>query len=313
MRAEGDVAEREGLSPRISVVIPTYRREQVLLDTIRQLTAQRPAAAEILVIDQTHQHAAQTQRELERLNDQSVIRWIQLSRPSIPAAMNRGLIEAHAEIVLFLDDDIVPCPGLIMAHMRAHQESKAAVVAGRVIQPWDDEATSNTTSNNARSWTSEFMAGNVSMTRRLAVWLGGFDENFVQVAYRFEREFADRVLVSGERILFEPEARIHHLKAPNGGTRSYGHHLRTVRPSHAVGEYYYLLGRRSGGRLLPVLSRPVRAVGTRHHLRSPWWIPVTLTAEVLGFAWAVRLRMRGPRYLEGGASAERKRPWTSLS
>jgi GT2 family glycosyltransferase len=145
------------------------------------------------------------------------------------------------------------------------------------------------------------MAGNFSVKRDLAVALGGFDENFVHVAYRFERDFADRVLAAGGRIMFEPSATIQHLKAPEGGTRTYGHHLTTFRPSHAVGEYYYLLGRRSWAGVLALLARPVRAIATRHHLRRPWWIPGTLIAELLGVTWAIALRIRGPRYIAARA------------
>jgi hypothetical protein len=94
---------------------------------------------------------------------------------------------------------------------------------------------------------------------------------------------------------------LRHLKAPDGGTRVYGDHLRTVRPSHAVGEYYYILRRcRARAWLRPLFRRVVTAVGTRHHLRHPWWIPVTITAEALGFFWALGLALRGPRYLKQG-------------
>jgi len=42
------------------------------------------------------------------------------------------------------------------------------------------------------------MGGNFSVKRDLALRLGGFDENFVHVAYRFEAEFCDRA-ISAER------------------------------------------------------------------------------------------------------------------
>jgi GT2 family glycosyltransferase len=292
-------------SRSVSVVIPTYRREQILLDTLRYVARQQPAPDEVLVVDQTPMHEVHVDEELRRLHDESTIRWIKLPRPSVPGAMNRGLVEARGEVVLFLDDDIVPNEGLIAAHERAHRDSTVAVVAGRVIQPWEIDVLPRKDcgeagfSSTGRRVVHEFMAGNFSVKRSVALQIGGFDENFVHVAYRFERDFADRVLGELGCILFEPSATIHHLKAQEGGTRAYGHHLTTVRPSHAVGEYYYLLGRRSRAGLVGSLLRPWRAIATRHHLRRPWWIPVTLTAEVLGLGWAVLLRVRGPRYLGG--------------
>ncbi len=136
---------------------------------------------------------------------------------------------------------------------------------------------------------------NFSVRRTSALACGGFDENFVQVAYRYEADFCRRIRPHGS-VLFAPAASVRHLRAPRGGTRSYGSHLRTVRPSHAVGEYYYLLCARSHPRRWrEFLRRPWRAIATRHHLTHPWWILPTLIAELLGMSWALALKARGPR------------------
>jgi glycosyltransferase involved in cell wall biosynthesis len=291
----------EELRAPISIVIPTYRRDRVLLDTIGHLLKLEPRAAEIVVVDQTPRHAAETELRLQQLDGDRSIRWLRLSRPSIPGAMNQGLLRASEEIVLFVDDDIVPDVRLAASHLLAHVDGGVGLVAGRVLQPWDaaiGRADELGFSSTRRGPVREFMGGNFSVKRALALALGGFDENFVHVAYRFEADFADRLLAIGRSILFEPMASIHHLKAPAGGTRAYGDHLRTVRPSHAVGEYYYLLRRwRSRYALRRLFGRPITAITTRHHLRRPWWIPVTLMAELLGFCWGVGLVLRGPRYL----------------
>ena len=142
------------------------------------------------------------------------------------------------------------------------------------------------------------MGGNFSVKRSIALKIGGFDENFVKVAYRFERDFADRLITEGGKILFEPNAVIKHLKLPHGGTRSYGDHLRTFKPNHSVGEYYYLLRtNRVRKNFLSILRRPLRSISTNHHLHRPWWIPITLATEILGLFWAIFLAMRGPRFL----------------
>lgn len=285
----------------ISIVIPTYCRDQVLLDTIGHLLRLQPRAAEIVVVDQTPKHAPETELRLQQLGGDGSIRWLHLSRPSIPGAMNQGLLRAREEIVLFVDDDIVPDVRLAAAHLVAHAERGVELVAGRVLQPWDaptGSAKGPGFASTRRGPVCEFIGCNFSVKRTLALELGGFDENFVHAAYRFEADFAARLLAMRGRILFEPTASIHHLKAPAGGTRAYGDYLRTVRPSHAVGEYYYVLRHcRSLERLRRLSQRPIAAVRTRHHLRRPWWIPVTLAAELLGFCWGLGLALRGPRYL----------------
>jgi len=292
----------------ISIVIPTYGRERTLTDTIDALLRLDVAAAEILVLDQTPGHERHTEALLREWSDSGRIRWFRLSGPSIPEAMNRGLLEASQDIVLFLDDDIVPFPGLVRAHAEMHG-GEDELVAGRVLQPWNVDIASATweamqfASTECRE-IDRFMGGNFSVGRKAALAIGGFDENFVRVAYHFEREFADRWRARGGRILFCPAAAIRHLKAASGGTRAYGFHLTTISPAHAVGAYYYLLrSQPAAGRPRAFLARWIGSVTTRHHLRRPWWIPVTLTAELCGMLWALGLFARGPRLLSAPAPA----------
>jgi GT2 family glycosyltransferase len=287
----------------ISVAIPTYGRDQVLVDTVQSLTSSGRPPAELMILDQTEHHDECTMRSLREWHSEGVIRWIRLPEPSIPGAMNQGLLDATHEIVLFLDDDIVPELGLLQAHVRAHERVHASLVAGRVIQPWQEGANFPPGgefhfASVSPGYINEFMAGNFSVRRDVACKLGGFDERFVRVAYHFEAEFAHRLRKAGHRIYYEPSACIHHLRVSAGGTRSFGEHLRSAKPNHAVGAYYFFLRTWSGWHsLLRFLGRPIRAVATRHHLRRPWWIPATLCAELAGMVWALALAVRGPQYL----------------
>jgi len=287
----------------IDIVIPTYKRGERLLATLDVL--EPPPGSLVIVVDQTPDHPAAVRQELEARSARGELQWQRLEHPSIPGAMNRGLLASRSPVVLFLDDDIVPHEGLYRAHVAA-QRSPVGVVAGRVIQPWDvgqqprfiPDGLSRWASNR-RAHVGDFIGANFSVDRRVALSVGGFDENFVGAAYRYESEFAERVRAAGRTILFEPEASVRHLQEPAGGTRAYGHFLRTARPHHAVGEYYFLLRTRATeDRLARLLTHPLRAVATRHHLRAPWWIPLTLAAELRAFAWALRLERAGPRLVE---------------
>ena len=60
------------------------------------------------------------------------------------------------------------------------------------------------------------MGGNFSIRKDVALRLGGFDQNFVRVAYRFEAEFARRYTSDGRQIWFDPRACLHHLKEHDG-------------------------------------------------------------------------------------------------
>ena len=290
--------------PTISVVIPTFRREQILIDTITFLLQQDSATSEILVVDQSMSHEAPTKLALETWDREGAIRWFRLPAPSITRSMNVGLLEAQSDLVLFLDDDIIPSSQLVLAHASAHSEGLCNIVAGQVLQPGEEVLSESSETSRflfrsaKRRWVQEFIGCNFSVRKDVAIRLGGFDENFVHVAYRYEAEFCDRALSAGERILFEPQASIHHLKAVAGGTRSFGYHLTTVKPSHAVGEYYYLLRARNVKyRFGKMLLRLFRSIRTKHHLLHPWWIPGTIVAELWGLIWALHLFLGGPRLI----------------
>lgn len=293
--------------PSISVVIPTYRREKVLVDTVAILLALEVPPDELIVVDQSDLHETATTSALSAWHEQGSIRWVRLTEPSVTHAMNVGLAVSACDTLLFLDDDIVPSAQLVAHHKSGLcAGGDKTIVAGRVLQPWHEgkDFSADTDFHFAcvRPQTvTEFMGGNFSIARQAAIRLGGFDENFVRVAYRFEADFAKRWLASGGTIRYEPDAMIHHLKADSGGTRSFGHHLTTVRPDHAVGEYYFELKHRGLLGATPKMAkRLLRSVATRHHLRRPWYLPLTIAAEIRGMAWATQLWRQGPRYVFDG-------------
>ena len=286
----------------LSIAIPTLDRGEVLLRTIDLLSGLSPRPLEILILDQTPEHPPSVLERLEGLDAEGTIRWIRLEHPSIPGAMNRALLEARGALVLFLDDDIVPGEDLIRAHLEAHAGGRDLAVAGQILQPREvPEPLSPGEPFRFNSTTPRrietLMGGNLSVPRERALEVGGFDEAFVQAAYRFEADFARRWLAAGGRITFPPRASLRHLRAARGGTRAYGDHLTTHRPGHAVGEYYYLLRAFGWRALRRILGRLVRSVATRFHLRRPWRTPITLWAEVSGLAWALALAMKPPRLL----------------
>jgi glycosyltransferase involved in cell wall biosynthesis len=290
---------------RITVVIPTLGRDDVLVETIRFLLDLSIRADEILIIDQTDEHTSQTESDLSRWHIKNEIKWFRLKYKSITHAMNVALRKANSDRVLFLDDDIIPDPNLIAAHLESSSNHPFAIIAGRVLQPWHKGKADSTDqpflfNSLVPREIESFMGGNFSVPRTDALELGGFDTNFVKVAYHFEAEFAHRWVTSGRKIYYEPTALIHHLKTARGGTRSYGNHLQTLKPDHAVGRYYYYfckyLFRKGFFKSLAVLST---VVFTKHHLRKPQWIPLTLFAEITGLLWAFILYQSGKGIIDG--------------
>lgn len=284
------------MSIEISIILPTYGREQVLIDTLNYVLELVNDQCEVVVVDQTPEHEPNVKSALQEWHNNQAVNWIQQSPPSIPQAMNRAALNARGKVLLYLDDDIIPDSGLIAAHLMANERHCGDLIAGRVLQPWHtDTDSSHPFTSMEPGLKEEFMGGNFSIARSLVLEQGGFDENFKGGAHNFEREFADRLLLSGHTIWYDPSAQIRHLHYKTGGTRSKGNHLTSWNPNRSVGIYYYLFtSSRVNWKFFRTVKRLFRSVTTRHHLKAPWYIPVTLVSEIRGMFWAFWLWRKGP-------------------
>ena len=281
----------------ITIAIPTYNRGPILAETLERLLALTPPPDEIVVVDQTPSYPPELEAKLRAFP----MRWIRLPEPSIPHAMNVALREASNRIVLFIDDDVIPSPALVQEHERAH-DGKLWAVVGQVLQPGQapehfDEAQLHRGvprdlafrfNHDQAADVENVMAGNLSVDRDKALSIGGFDERFTGAAYRFETDFARRIIAAGGRIRYEPRASLHHLQAPSGGVRAHGDPRRTAAPAHSVGDYYF------ARKHVPAfhryaLQRFRQNVFTRYTLARPYLIPLKAIAEIRGYLMARRM------------------------
>lgn len=303
----------EPVSVPVTVCIPTYRREGVLVETIRQfLVGCRPEPREIVVVDQTPVHTEDVASQLAAWESQGRIRWIRRHTPSQPAALNEGLLRASQPLVLFVDDDIRIEPDILTWHTAAFADGAVWASVGQILQPGQVESSLSPASeagpfadldfpfHSSRSRpVTNVMSGNLMVSRDRACSVGGFDENFMPpVSYRFDSDFAKRVVLAGGRIQFVPRARIYHLRASVGGTRSRSSHLTSASPEHGVGDYYFAFKHARGWRRWRyILKRPLREVITRFHLGHPWYVPVKLLGEVRALLSAIKLSRCPPALL----------------
>jgi len=300
----------------LSIVIVTYNRSKVLVDTVNYLFELEgyTRSNEIIIVDQTMNHTAEAQAALQKWADVDLIKWIRLPEPNLTGAMNRGLIEAQSDIVLYLDDDIVPHSKLLVAHLNAHRDKPSvAAVIGQILQPGEEplDVTYEPKAGVLRAYMDfpfysnegclieNAMAGNMSLKREIALRLKGFDEQFIPpVAARFESEFAKRLTSAGEKIWFEPKASIRHLAVSSGGTRAKGSHLNSAQPYFGFGDYYFAL---KHGSVLECIryciTRFFREVRTKFHLANPWFIPVKWIGEIRAFAMALRASRKPPKLI----------------
>jgi glycosyltransferase involved in cell wall biosynthesis len=120
--------------PLISVVIPTYRREKLLRDSIVDVLKQDYPQFEVLVVDQTQTHEPDTQAFLDEMATSGKIKLFRLDWASLPGARNYAVRRSSGEIILFIDDDVQLTPGFLATHAKNYVENpEIGAVAGRVL------------------------------------------------------------------------------------------------------------------------------------------------------------------------------------
>lgn len=97
------------MTPEISVIIPTFRREKQLAEALESVLGQRGVDVEVLVVDDSPEGSA---RDVVAGFGDDRISYARNPRPTggNPSMVrNLGLSQAHAQLIHFLDDDdIVP-------------------------------------------------------------------------------------------------------------------------------------------------------------------------------------------------------------
>jgi glycosyltransferase involved in cell wall biosynthesis len=214
---------------RLSVVIPTFNRKERLLRTLLSLQAQRrdmPAGVEVIVVDDGSSDG--TRDLLGEHENAGHLRALFPEHGGPARARNAGARAATGDILVLIGDDIIPLPGFLLAHDRAHRETGAGsrAVLGRT--EWDPSRMRITPllthldrrglqfgydlipdPDDVPAWF--FYASNVSLPLAAFLRLGAFDESFGGAAWE-DVEFALRAVRAPEplQIVYRPEARALH-------------------------------------------------------------------------------------------------------
>jgi hypothetical protein len=174
-------------TPRLSVVMPTYKRPDLLTRCLDRLVNQSlPGDAyEIIVVDdgQTDDSRAVVEAFAARTEGRPAVRYLRpLGTRGPAAARNRGWREARAPLVAFTDDDTEPDRDWLLEAERAMQTPAAGrlqrmAVAGRVVVPTGERPTDHERMTKGLE-DAEFVTANAIVRRCALEAIGGFDERF---------------------------------------------------------------------------------------------------------------------------------------
>ena len=210
--------------------------------------------------------------------------------------------------MLYLDDDVIPLPGLIAGHMAAYADPTVGGVAGRILDPGQTAAPPPHTKvfDPIEGWRHAHFDHNVpgdvmtargcnmSFRRDILISLGGFDPHIA--IFRDDTDMCMRVIAAGYKVRFVPAAGLVHLNAMSGGTRGsepgvtgyWGREMRMYRQHHRHyrDNLYFIVKHFRGRERLKLLADAYRSyVGVS---RWPW----RLVAKNLAFFLALRTAAR---------------------
>ena len=117
--------------PKVSVLIPAYNEEAVIVETVRAALASEYPKLEVLVIDDGSLDRTADLMQENFGRDPRVHLLVQSNRGK-PNALNRGLAEAAGEIVVSIDADTIVDPQAIPRLVRHFADPMVGAVAGNV-------------------------------------------------------------------------------------------------------------------------------------------------------------------------------------
>jgi GT2 family glycosyltransferase len=204
----------------MTVAIASYQRREPLRRLLTTLDEQARESPElradldiVVVLDGSGDGSAEMAESLG-LSVPLTVHW-QPNR-GLAATRNAALARATGQVVWFLDDDLVPAPGLLVRHRAAHRGEAPEVVIGLCVLPTDVDVPAD-----AREWWAAhhaelrrrnvvdrldfFTAANASGPTDVFRGLGGFDESFCDYGCE-DYEFGARLLDAGVPIRVDPDA-----------------------------------------------------------------------------------------------------------
>ena len=97
--------QEQPASLKISVIIVTYNRAQMLKEALESLTTQSRIPDEVLVVD--NNSSDQTKQAAESFNGRLNIRYIFEPIQGTSTARNTGISHAAGDVIVFFDDDCI--------------------------------------------------------------------------------------------------------------------------------------------------------------------------------------------------------------
>ncbi|MCF0069622.1 glycosyltransferase family 2 protein [Dyadobacter sp. CY261] len=206
------------ITASISVVIPTFKRPELLHKCLAALYRQRYPGCffEVMVVsDGPDPETEKLGQAFAQGHPDFCIAFHSLpARRGPAAARNYGWHRTSGDLVIFTDDDCIPDAGWLAAYWRAYRLYDQDYIAftGHVMVPVRERPT-DYEKNVAHLSTAEFITANCACSRAVLDLTGGFDEAF-PAAWREDSDFQFELLKNKVPIAHVGDAVICHPVRP---------------------------------------------------------------------------------------------------
>lgn len=208
------------MSPRWSIIIPTYRRPGALTRCLQSLTelADPRNAFEVIVVNDGGDPLDAVG---EIFRDSLNLRIIDQPNSGPGAARNYGATHASGEFIAFTDDDCMPDPRWLVefdARMNADPDCVAGGCVVNVLQGYRNLCSVASQSlvsylyeyyNDSPEGARFFTSNNIAVQRTRFRDFGGFDAAYHRAAAE-DRELCDRWTQAGRKLIYTPAAMVRH-------------------------------------------------------------------------------------------------------
>ncbi|MBF2063851.1 MAG: glycosyltransferase [Calothrix sp. C42_A2020_038] len=202
-----------------SIVIPTYNRPERLLNCLESLTRlDYPRAQfEVVVVDDGSKMSLES--VVATVKDKLNLTFVKQANQGPAAARNTGASKAQGQFLVFTDDDCAPAPDWLSKLAARFATAPDAMIGGHTINALKENLYSIASQTlidylyeyyNLNSVQPNFFASNnIALPAQTFHSLGGFDISFPLAAAE-DREFCDRWLYKGYKMVYAPEILIYH-------------------------------------------------------------------------------------------------------
>lgn len=213
----------------ISVIIPTYLREERIFKTLNGITEQSFLPNQVIVINQTI--GLKLEKTIKSLYDRKKIEliWVDSNIPSLCGARNIGIKLCSNEIAVCLDDDVILPDEIFYKHLQMHLANPEYVAfGGQVYHRTNNYPISDLDVSNYKNVTiagyknvqfenfGPLFGGHFSINVSIAKKIGGWDELFMGSANWEEGDIMNRLKRAGYKFAFSSDLWLIHLREPGG-------------------------------------------------------------------------------------------------